>query len=226
MQAETESDLGPFKGKNLIGKKFGRLTVISLNRSHRADKFPRKTYWNCACDCGSRGLHVVGAGPLVSGNTQSCGCLHRERTSQACKTHGMSRHPFYENYLKMFKRCYNEKCPDYKDYGARGIYVCDEWHKFENFKRDMFSTWDAKLTIGRIDNDGPYRKSNCRWENDFEQANNRRNNHLVTCRGETRTIAEWANDSPVAYGTISARLALGWSDEDAVFTPLQKNQFG
>lgn len=152
---------------DLTGQRFGRLSVISFSHIDGC------SHWKCVCDCNSE--CVVSIGSLRNGNTQSCGCLQRDRMSAAAKKHGMSKTPIYRSWSGMFTRCYNKNNPKYEEYGGRGIYVCDRWHKsFENFYEDMGPRPEG-CTLDRYpDNDGPYAPSNCRWATLSEQKINQR----------------------------------------------------
>lgn len=170
---------------DLTGQTFGRLSVL---KKVRAVRRPR---WACVCECG---VHVVVAGTsLRGGQTSSCGCLQRDRTSQASITHGQSKTPLYRVWHGMRARCLDAKHKDYRHYGGRGIKPAPEWDAFEAF-RDWATKagYAAGLTIDRIDNDGPYEPANCRWVTLKEQARNKRNNRAVV-RSDGRvfqTVAE------------------------------------
>jgi hypothetical protein len=148
---------------DLTGRKFSRLTVISL-----APKLGKKTKWNCVCECGKTAIAQTDA--LISGNHRSCGCLHIE----AITKHGHSpykaseRSETYCSWLSMKQRCTNPKAIAYHRYGGRGIKYCARWEKFENFLADM-GVRPEGLSLDQIDNDRGYEPGNCRWATKAEQ---------------------------------------------------------
>lgn len=127
----------------------------------------RRHYAIYKCFCGNEFKTLTQA--VKSGMTKSCGCL----SGKHAKTHNLSKHRLYKIWRGMFQRCRYTKSKDYKNYGARGIKVCDEWHNIENFINDMYPTYQEGLTLDRIDVDSNYSKDNCRWANNITQAQNR-----------------------------------------------------
>ncbi|MGS1095841.1 hypothetical protein ACVCNR_14785 [Aquamicrobium terrae] len=164
---------------DLIGQKFGRLTVL-----RRAGKTSNgEATWACRCECG--GDKEATTYNLRCGLTKSCGCLHREVTAELSRTHGMcaggGRHPLYKTWSNMIARCQNAQRDNFKYYGGRGIKVCDRWRDgdagltgFECFLADMGPKPTPCHTLDRIDNDGNYEPGNCRWATQTEQVANSR----------------------------------------------------
>ena len=203
---------------DLSGKRFGRLTVVK-----RGTNKGEQTRWVCKCDCGN--TSVVFASALKNGNTKSCGCLHREIFSKLGETHGLSNTRLYEIYHGMKKRCYKKESPTFKNYGGRGIEICEEClgeHGFENFYNwAMSNGYDNKLSIDRSDNNGNYCPENCRWSTKGEQANNRRTNHMIEFNRESHNAKEWSKIVGIPYQAILARLnKCEWSIEKTLTTPL------
>jgi hypothetical protein len=155
---------------NLTGKKFGRLFVKQL---WRVDNNGSK--WLCFCDCGN--LALVSTWRLMNGWTKSCGCIRKEVTSKLKFSHGQAKAgkktKLYMRWWGMRQRCENPNNKAFKNYGGRGIKVCDRWHIFENFAADM-GNFSGVLQLDRINNDGNYEPANCRWATPTQQANNRR----------------------------------------------------
>lgn len=185
---------------DMTGQKYGRLTVVE-----RVQVKKWRVHWLCQCDCGNK--VVVESSNLRNGNTQSCGCYQRDRTSEASATHRMFGTRIYRIWRHIKNRCLNKKEDNYKHYGGRGIKVCEEWLQFEPFMAWALSHGYAdNLTIDRIDVNGNYTPENCRWASVQEQHYNKRNTRFIVFNGEKRSIAEWANIIGVKYATLYRRL--------------------
>lgn len=194
---------------NLVGRVFGRLSVVDLLGSNL-----NRHYWRCSCACG--GIVDVCTSSLMNGNTKSCGCVAPEKTRARNKTHGLSEHPLYGVWQRMLQRCEDTNCGDYAYYGARGISVCAEWHDFQVFLRDVGER-PAGLTLDRKDNNEGYGPDNFRWATRLEQMQNTRSTRKLTYRGETRSIPAWAREFGIQPSTLRARLdRLHYSVEDAL----------
>lgn len=201
--------------KNLLGMKFGRLTVVSI--SGRCET--GGVLWNCRCDCGSE--RVIVATILTKGRYKSCGCLSRELSASRKITHGMTGSPEWVAWSNIIARCTNPNHEHFADYGGRGIAVCERWREsFVSFLEDVGRRPSKRHTIDRHPNqNGDYEPSNCRWATMKEQANNRRNNVLLAFQGETLSVAQWTEKLGFREGVIYSRLHAGWSAERTLSTP-------
>lgn len=205
---------------DLTGKRFGRLVVLERNGSNNK----RITIWKCLCDCGNI-TSVIGTS-LRRGATRSCGCLCREKVVQSHITHNLTHSRIYSIYHAMRSRCTNPNNEAYANYGGRGIRVCEEWlDSFENFRDWAFSNgYKDDLTVDRIDNNGNYEPSNCRWITNAEQQKNKRTSRYVTYQGKAKLIDEWSSLTGLPYGVIYKRIfQYGWSVDKALSTPLMKD---
>ena len=189
---------------DIAGQRFGRL--IALKRVGTSNK-GGNAIWLCLCSY--EGYKTVQANDLKNGHTQSCGCLLKEVTKRRSTTHGHSSgrkvSPTYLSWRGMKNRCLNSNEPAYKNYGARGITVCERWKQFANFLEDMGKVPQGHQ-IDRIDNNGNYCKSNCRWTTSEKNNRNRRDNRLITHKGRTLCLSEWAEICNVNPSTLGMRL--------------------
>lgn len=203
-----------------IGDKYGRLTIVSEVEGNR---YSRRIL--CKCDCGAE--KIISLNLLINGNTKSCGCLKREMRIAKNTSHGLSRHRLYSVWSSMKDRCFNSKIDSYKNYGARGISVCDDWMNFINFYAWAINNGYKKgLTIERIDYNGNYEPSNCTWIPFKDQSKNRSSNHWIEFQGEVKTMSQWARDLGLKRETIKDRIRGGWPTEKALTTPINQKQGG
>lgn len=204
--------------ENLLGKTFGRLTVIAAaeNKGH-------KTMWECRCECGN--IVVVRSSCLKSRETKSCGCYQRECASDNAAKHRGFGTRLYAVWNSMRQRCYNPNNHAFHNYGGRGITICKEWDDFGNFRDWAMQTgYDdnaphGECTLDRIEVNGPYSPANCRWVNMKEQAVNKRETPRLCYNGETHTLMEWADITGLKYQTIWKRYSRGLS-ANAVLKPV------
>jgi hypothetical protein len=164
----------------------------------------------CRCQCGTERMICYQA--LRDGKTKSCGCMRSHYVSQSKIKHGKYGTPVYKRWADMLDRCSRKSHVSYPLYGGRGIKVCKRWHQFKNFYKDMGDVPEGK-TLDRIDSDGDYKPSNCRWATMVEQQNNKRSNRVVEFEGKAQTVAEWSREKGVNATTIFARLRRGETDE-------------
>lgn len=196
---------------DLTGRRFGRLVVL---RNDGRNKWGR-SQWLCACDCGV--VKTISGNQLQSGNSVSCGCYQRDTAGARWKTHGQSGSRAYGIWTNMVKRCENVRCAAYRDYGGRGIKVCERWRSFEYFLADMGHPPDG-MTLERMDRDGDYEPANCKWATRTEQTRNRKSTVTITYKGATKPIAQWAEELSLSYSRLRGRIAAGWSPAAAIET--------
>lgn len=198
--------------KDIAGKTFGRLTVIKRVGKNSANQ----ATWLCVCSCVDKTEVVVSGTPLRCGHTKSCGCIQRETASMCSRTHGFSGTGIYKSYISMLNRCFSPVNAEWEHYGGRGITVCHRWLTIENFMEDMMPTWKEGLSLDRINVNGNYEPTNCRWITMALQQNNRRNNRHLTIGGRTQTIAQWSAETGVPWNCIYKRAERGWPHADCI----------
>lgn len=207
---------------DLTGQRYGRLVALS-----RESPIGEKARWFCRCDCGAQ--RVVLAVNLRQGRTQSCGCYNQEQRSKRRRAHGQSgncegmhRSRLYVVWSGMQQRCHNSNNPSHRNYGARGIVVCERWRSsFEAFRDDMGEPPSSGASIERVNNDGPYSPENCRWADAKTQCRNRRKTLRINYRGITASIAEHAESCGIPYDVLVQRVTkYGWSINDAIEIPV------
>lgn len=197
---------------DLVGKKFSKLLVISRGPDTvRKLKAPR---WYCKCDCGNPELRLVEGGDLRRGTTVTCGCGGEGIAGSKNRIHGKSHTGIYSTYHGIHRRCYDEKCKDYKSYGGRGIKVCDRWHVsnekgLENFVSDMGGTRPKGESIERIDVNGDYSPENCKWIPLKDQSKNTRIVTWLRLAGEKMSLSEASRRIKVTPGYLKFHLDKG-----------------
>lgn len=181
--------------KDFIGMKFNHVTVLSRNYERKS----KSPYYNCLCDCGR--TFVRRKDCIYNPLNKTCGCCQREK-------HNGTHTRLYNIYKNMKARCQKTYAKHYEKYGGRGIKVCDEWNKSFNSFREwaLNNGYQENLTIDRINNDGNYEPSNCRWVTRKEQSNNLRTNRILYYDGEYKTMAEWCNILNLKPSFIRKRL--------------------
>lgn len=202
------------------GSRFGNLTVAGFAGTFRnvGDKPVKK--WLCLCDCGNVSIQPQA---VLLKTAKSCGCNGVKTISKWRERHGLSKHPLHKRWSSMRYRCHRKSNPGYSEYGGRGIKVCARWlHSFEAFFKDMGPTFKPGLSLDRIDNDGNYEPSNCRWATQHEQNLNRRITKFVWFRGKKTTAVQLGRKYNVPVARIKQRLDHGWPIEDAVLHPVVK----
>ena len=191
------------------GDRFFRIKILSETKPSITPGGTIRRRFLCQCDCGKK--WSVAMADLRSGDTKSCGCLKIDRSKKRLTKHGLCKNKSYRTWCGIKDRCLNSNTPSFKNYGGRGITVCDRWvNSFENFYEDMGEP-SKELSIERVDNNKGYFKTNCKWATRSEQSRNKRNVRLITYKNKTQTILEWANEMGIKHGTMYVRFKKGWS---------------
>jgi hypothetical protein len=190
---------------NLTGQEFGRLTV---NGDSGKRDYDGAIIWDCTCQCGVK--VEIRTQALRNGNTKSCGCLYRDTRKKIGLKHGLEGTRLYRIWSGVIQRCTNPNYTYYKNYGGRGITVCEEWKEFVNFKNWAFQNgYEDTLTIDRINVNAGYSSSNCRWATKAEQAQNTTLTKMITIGSDTKCLMEWVRDFDLKYSTVHNRIRRG-----------------
>ena len=220
--------------EDLTGKKFNQLQVLEYSYSRKQPNGRTVYFWKCLCDCGN--ITYICSSHLKTGHNISCGCVlkrHQKNLGKYAYVNGLSQERIGRIYSNMINRCKNPNMPMYQHYGGRGIKVCEEWkplkNGFKNFCDWAFENgYSDKLTLDRIDVNGNYEPSNCRWVDLYVQANNKRKTKRYLYNDEKLTISEISRKYNVKAKLLYSRInKLGWDIKSAIETPiaLGRNQF-
>jgi hypothetical protein len=211
------------KTVDISNKKFGKLLAVK-----RCTNMSGKTAWECKCDCGN--ITFVTTSNLTCNRIRSCGCLKIKQLLERSTTHNQRHTVLYSVWRGLRQRCNNPKHASYHNYGGRGITVCEEWDKsFQAFYdwsyANGYSTENQKneklkLTIDRIDNNGNYEPSNCRWVDRKTQTRNMRTTRFITFNGQNKSVSEWCEIYGIKLQTFNTRIRNGWSIEEALTKPI------
>ena len=211
----------------LLGTKSGKLVAISMFQK-RTSRGQMVDCFKCKCECGGEATPT--AANFASGNSSSCGCKAKAAAvsrALAMAKHNMSHTPEHRAWSGMIERCFNWKNKDFKNWGGRGITVCDEWRKdFLRFYQYIGPRPAVGYSVDRINVDGNYEPGNVKWSTSREQQRNRRNNRLLTINGDTATFKEWCDRHGLKDDCVRRRIkSYGWSIEKALTTPKIKPRF-
>lgn len=194
------------------GKSFNDLTILNFENSKLCGK-SKVCIVKCICKCGK--IYIGPLKKLKSGEIKSCGC-------KIGKTHGLSKEngketAEYRTWRRIKNRCYNKNCPNYKEYGKRGIKVCEEWkNSFETFLKDMGKRPKGNYSIERINVNDNYCKENCKWIPMSDQGKNTRRNIIIEYSGQTKCLSEWSKQLGFVYNTVKKRIKKGIPFEEAI----------
>ena len=202
------------------GEVFARLTLTSFSHKQKGQH-----YWNCVCICGKEAK--IRRSSLLAGTTTSCGCRNQEVRGHKThgESHGKNKTLEWNSWLSMIQRCENPRAKEYPCYGGRGIKIDPKWRaSYAAFLEDMGRRPTPEHTLDRIDVNGNYEPGNCRWSDWKGQGRNRRNNIMLTYKGVTACLPEWADKVGLTRQSLVNRLLNGWTLQRALETPLQKRK--
>lgn len=200
--------------------RYGRLTVLGRAPSPSTGGKCHPAYWQCICDCGKT---LVIRGACLANGQQSCGCKKHEQLGRRSLRHGMYGTPEYNSWSAIKERCCNPRNANFHNYGGRGIKMCQRWREgFRNFYSDMGNRPSLNHSIDRIDVNGDYEPGNCRWATPQQQGRNRRDSIILSARGRTMPLNDWAELLGIKRETILSRLRSGKSVEYALFAPVSQ----
>jgi len=202
---------------DLTGKTFNQLTIIERAENTKQGK----ARWVCRCTCGK--ISTIDGANIRNGHTKSCGCFAKESLEKNRYRHGMAHTSEYGIWCNILQRCNNPNDKAFKDYGGRGITICDEWkNDFMAFYNHVGKRPSPKHSIDRINNDGNYEPNNVRWATQKQQSNNQRSNVKITLYGIALSMTQWAKISHTPLSTICCRIKRGCPHEKAIFQPANK----
>ena len=206
----------------MIGTRIHKLTVIA----EHPEKYRTMKRWICLCDCGNQ--TIVANSNLKNNHTKSCGCHKKEAAGTHSLTHGKTKTKEYRAWRSMKERCSLPSNIMWKNYGGRGIKICDRWiGSFECFLKDMGELPFKGAQLDRIDNNGNYEPSNCRWVTKFQNMLNKRNTVIVEYNGKSQTLKEWSIELNMNYNLLIRRLkGQKWTVEQTLSTPVEKHRNG
>lgn len=203
---------------DITGFETGRIKVVGQAGKNKNGNI----LWRYECSCGGGGIATAD----TIRHIKSCGCFRREKGKEFFHnyntTHGESRTRIYIIWGNMINRTSNKKNKDYKNYGGRGITVCEEWKDYLAFKKwALENGYSDTLTLDRIDNDKGYYPGNCRWADEETQNNNKQQSRKLEYKGEIKSVEQWAKEYNINRGTLVNRLNKGMSIKEALETPIK-----
>jgi len=193
---------------HLIGKQFGRLTILNLYRNNN------RTFAECICTCGNS--KNINFHAIKIEHTTSCGCYNKEVITK----HSLYGTKEYRSWQHMLRRCDTPNTDSSHLYFEKGIRVCERWKIFLNFLEDMGNAPTVTHSIDRLDNNKGYYKENCRWATKIEQSRNTNRNKLIEYNGEVKCMSEWAETFNIKYGVVVKRFQMGWCAVKVFTTPI------